>query len=691
MFFEHANVSHGHATIDRLAHIVNGQQADLNRRQRFHFDTGLTVALDGGDELDGNAGLVDRNLDGDPGQADRMAQRNQIGRAFGGLNGGNSRDTEDIAFFDGTAFDEFKRCRLHGDATTSHGHPMRFELGADIDHVRLSVLIEMAQFIAHCCSFLLDAHYEFAPAGAYKLLQIGFRYHTNMHLSSSRAPRALAVWILTASLLSAPSVAVNAQSPPPERSSGTDTGRGSQISNLPRLGDAGSEELPPGTERRIGEAIMRDFRRERALLDDVELSDYLNRFAGTLTETSAAQGFSFEFFLVRDPSMNAFAMPGGFIGVHTGLITASSSESELASVLAHEIGHVTQRHIARMLATQRQSSVLQMAALVLGALAARSNPQAAVGLATLGASAQQQIMLSFSRDAEREADRVGIEMLRGAGFDPIGMVGFFTRLQQATRVYEGNAPSYLRTHPLTSERIADMQARIREERYRQRADSLEFTLARTKLSALADLSIDGLAAAKLRFERQLKERNALDDRAAMYGLALITLAQRDFAGSEKALADLRKRLPNGHPFIERLAVEGRLARGDANGAAQMAEAALQRFPQARALNHLRAQALIDLREYDRAVGFLEDQLTLYRSDATLWRLLALAQGARGRQADAHRASAEEYALIGGWLAAIDQLRLAQRVGSLDFYAASQVDSRVREIQAQYTIEQQDRR
>jgi beta-barrel assembly-enhancing protease len=537
-------------------------------------------------------------------------------------------------------------------------------------------------------------------------------YHSNMRASTRVS------CLVCASLLVTPPFTFNAQTvnaqtvdalkvdaqkvvtPSGDTSSGSaasgnaptvDPGRSSPAANLPRLGDAGAEELPPGTERRIGEAIMRDLRRERALLDDVELTDYLNRFAATLTETPAAQGFSFEFFLVRDTSMNAFAMPGGFIGVHTGLITASSNESELASVLAHEIGHVTQRHIARMLATQRQSSVLQLAALVLGALAARSNPQAAVGLATLGAGAQQQIMLSFSRDAEREADRVGIDMLRGAGFDPVGMVGFFSRLQQATRVYEGNAPSYLRTHPLTSERIADMQARIREERYRQRPDSLEFTLARTKLSALSDLSIDGLAAARSRFERQIKERNALDERAGMYGLALVALAQRDFATSERSIADLRKRLANGHPFLERLAVEGKLARGDASGAVQLADTALQRFPQARALNHLRAQALIDLREYDRAVAFLQDQLTLYRSDTTLWRLLAQAQGARGRAADAHRASAEEYALIGGWLAAIDQLRLAQRVGTLDFYAASQVDSRVRELQAQYTIEQQDRR
>lgn len=503
-----------------------------------------------------------------------------------------------------------------------------------------------------------------------------------------RPARNALLFTLCAALVLGPAPMVRAQAT--GGAGGVDSARGS-ASNLPRLGDAGADDLPPGTERRIGEAIMRDLRRERALLEDVELTDYLNRFASTLTETPSAQGFSFEFFIVKDSSMNAFAMPGGFIGVHSGLFTSSSSESELASVLAHEIGHVTQRHIARMLASQKQTSVLQLAALVLAALAARSNPQAAIGAVTLGASAQQQLLLSFSRDAEREADRVGIDILRTAGFDPNGMVGFFSRLQQSTRVYEGNAPSYLRSHPLTTERIADMQARIRDERYRQRPDSLDFTLARTKLTALADTSVDGLRGARSRYERQLKERNALDERGALYGLALVTLAQRDYTASNQAIADFRKRLPSGHPFIERLAIEVRLSSGDAKAAAQMTQTALTRFPQARAINHLRAQALIDSRDLDQAVAFLQDQLQLYRSDVVLWRLLALAQGERGRAADAHRASAEEYALIGGWLAAIDQLRLAQRVGSLDFYAASQVDSRIRELQAQYTVDQQDRR
>ena len=463
-----------------------------------------------------------------------------------------------------------------------------------------------------------------------------------------------------------------------------------QTDNLPRLGEAGAEDLSPVAERRLGEAIMREVRRDSAVGDDVEIVDYLNRLASQLTNAPAAAGYSFELFLVNDPSLNAFALPGGYIGVHSGLIVAAQSESELASVLAHEIGHVTQRHIARMLSQQRQTSMVMLAALVLGALAARSNPAAASGIATMAAGAQQQSMLSFSRDAEREADRVGIDTLRQSGFDPNGMVAFFGRLQQASRIYETAAPVYMQSHPLTAERMADMQGRVQDGRYRQRADSIEFRLARAKLRALAVGTVDGLRTARAQFERQLRERTTVDDVAAWYGVAVAALGQRDFAAADNAIAETRKRLPASHPYVERLAAESRLRAGDAAGALAIAEAAAARFVGARALVHLQAEAMLAMRDFAKASAFLQDQLVLYRSDPLLWRLLAQAHYGLNQAALAHRAAAEEYVLIGGLLAAIEQLKLALRAGGLDFYTSSQIDARIKELQAEYTREQQDR-
>jgi predicted Zn-dependent protease len=276
--------------------------------------------------------------------------------------------------------------------------------------------------------------------------------------------------------------------------------------------------LSPSTERKLGESIMRDIRRSQAGDEDLDVIAYLDTLGRRLIDASKS-GQDFEFFLVRDSSLNAFALPGGFIGVHAGLIAAAESESELAGVLAHEIGHVTQRHIARMLGKSRDAGIAQMVGLVLAALAARSNPQATPGLIALGQQMAQDQMLSFSRDAEREADRIGFDTLTRAGFDPQGMVSFFGRIQRASRVYESAAPAYLRTHPLTTERMSDMQARIRQERYKQWPDSLGFRLIRARMQALLDPSVDGLRRSAERFEFQIKEQSTLDLAAAWFGPA----------------------------------------------------------------------------------------------------------------------------------------------------------------------------
>jgi predicted Zn-dependent protease len=331
------------------------------------------------------------------------------------------------------------------------------------------------------------------------------------------------------------------------------------VSNLPRLGDAGADTLSPDMERRIGVQIVRQMHRERVIADDPEVADWLNAFAGRLAASTTAAGHALELFLVRDGTLNAFALPGGFIGVHSGLIVAAQSESELASVVAHEIGHVTQRHIARMLARDRQSSVVMLASLVLAALAATTNPQAALGVASLGATVAQQQMLGFSREAEREADRIGLDMLRESGYDANGMVSILGRLQQAGRLYENGAPDYLRSHPVTSERMADIQNRLGELRYRQHADSREFLLVQARLRALANIDVDGLARAAASFERQLRNRT-IDEAAGWFGLATVHNAQRRPDAAREALAKVRA-ITGPIPFVERLAAQIELEAG----------------------------------------------------------------------------------------------------------------------------------
>jgi len=453
------------------------------------------------------------------------------------------------------------------------------------------------------------------------------------------------------------------------------------LDNLPRLGEAGGDELTPQVERRLAEAIMRQVRRDPSYIDDAEVLDYLAAFAAPLVATPAAAGFRFELFAMRDRTINAFALPGGLIGVHSGLLAAAQDESEFASVLAHEMGHVVQRHIGRMLSQQRQMSTLAMTAMIVALLAARSTPDAAMGSAMLGDQVARQGMLSFSREAEREADRVGLEILRQAGFDVRGMIAFFLRLQQAGRIFEVGAPAYTRTHPLTGERIGDLQLRMQSEPdlATRRPDSLEFTLMRAKMRAVGDLRAEPLRNARQVFESEVGS-TAPRAPEAWFGLANVAAAQRDYPRSAESIAEARRLLGRDHPYFAGLELGNRLSVGDRVGALSASREALSRFPDARALVRLHGEALLANGRAAEAVAFLEDRLGQFRSDGRLWHLLAESHGLLEQRTLAHRAAAEEFALAGAWQAAIEQLRMAQRAGDADFFIASMIDARLRELQ-----------
>ena len=463
-------------------------------------------------------------------------------------------------------------------------------------------------------------------------------------------------------------------------------------SALPALGDPSPESLSPSTERKLGESIMRDIRRSQAGDEDLDVIAYLEALGRRLIDASKS-GQDFEFFLVRDSSLNAFALPGGFIGVHAGLIAAAESESELAGVLAHEIGHVTQRHIARMLGKSRDAGIAQMVGLVLAALAARSNPQATPGLIALGQQMAQDQMLSFSRDAEREADRIGFDTLTRAGFDPQGMVSFFGRIQRASRVYESAAPAYLRTHPLTTERMSDMQARIRQERYKQWPDSLGFRLIRARMQALLDPSVDGLRRSAERFEFQIKEQSTLDLVAAWFGLASVREAQLRWHDAYQAAQLARDYLQNeglnndsAASAIERLQIQALAGQGNMQEAIARSEAALQQFARQKRLVLAHAELLLRAQRQAEARRWVESMLSERQDDLRAWDLLSKIYASQGQRALTHRARAEVFWLQGALPAAIEQLKLAQSAKDADFFHASAIDARLREALQRWRAE-----
>ncbi|MBX9900224.1 MAG: M48 family metalloprotease [Burkholderiaceae bacterium] len=461
--------------------------------------------------------------------------------------------------------------------------------------------------------------------------------------------------------------------------------------NLPTLGDTAREDLSPLQERKIGEQIMISVRRDPDYLDDGPIIEYLNKLGNQLLEKHPdARGelsYDFQFFAVRDGTLNAFAFPGGFIGFHSGLILTAQTESELASVMGHEIGHVAQRHIARGIGGQRQDAFIPIAALILAALAARASPDAAVGLILGGQGLAIQRQLNFSREAEREADRFGFQILKDADFDTYGMEAFFGRLQTSYRNYNDNIPPYLRSHPLTGERIADIQNRNIGQRYKQRIDPLDFQLVQSRVRVLQDITFAGLSAAKHFFEGQAKSTSPETRIAGEYGLAFVALKQLDYPLALKLLDQVKTEVaaaPKLKFWLKQtsafasLEIDIHLANKDAPRAIEVAKLALQDLPLSRGIAYQYVDALLAADKVEDAGTFLRDQLSLYRQDSRLQNLLAKVYALQGKQALQHLALAEAYAIDGATEAALLQLDIARREKDVAYYDLSVIDARERD-------------
>ena len=457
---------------------------------------------------------------------------------------------------------------------------------------------------------------------------------------------------------------------------------GALADDLPDLGETAQLDVSPALERRIGEGAMREIRaRDPAYLDDAEVIDYLNRLGRRLLSASRETRGEFEFFALKDASLNAFAMPGGYIGVHTGLILAARTESELASVLAHEISHVSQHHLARLVNKAGQAQLASMLALAVAVLAARSNPDVAMGAALAGQAAGIQAQLNYSRDFEREADRLGLQLLEDGGFDVRGMSSFFERLLKYGRLYENGAPGYLRTHPLTTERIADMENRIGQKTTHAAADSIGFALVRAKLGATLVSPEDAMTD----FETRLAEPGGEKDVAAHYGMARSLLRAKRLGDAEKQLAALR-RLKAESPMIEALAAELATARGDLGSALRVLKAAVARYPKERALTGALAETYLARQEPREALAVAIAGVTAYPGDVHMREYQARSHAALDQRLLQHRAQAEVYVLQGQLGAAIEQLQLAQKSNDGDFYSYSEVDARLRELRVEQADE-----
>jgi len=444
--------------------------------------------------------------------------------------------------------------------------------------------------------------------------------------------------------------------------------------SLPDLGDVSQTVLTPLDERRIGEQIMRDIATSDEVVQDVEIIDYLNNLGNRLVLASSDKQQKFNFFVVQDNSINAFAMPGGIIGVHTGLILATNSESELASVLGHEVGHVTQHHMARMLASQKYDMFKNIAGIALALLVARANPELATGALTTASAVGVQNQLDYTRDHEREADRVGLQILDNGGFDVRAMPAFFTTLQRGTRFAEGGAPSFLRTHPLTSERIADVSNRVSQMTYRQVQDSVEFQYVRAKLIANS-----GSAGTNIEvFEQNIREHRYSNEAAEHFGLAVAYMLKNASPQAEKEVTWLKKNAPK-HAMIENLSARLQVIANNPQQAANQYAAALKLYPDNRALIYGYADHFLAIKQADNAVKLVKEKQGLYPNDAKFYDVLAKAYTMQNKLLLGYQAQGEAYFRRYDLTRAIEQMELAVKANDGDFYQKSIVEARLTEL------------
>ncbi len=450
---------------------------------------------------------------------------------------------------------------------------------------------------------------------------------------------------------------------------------------LPDLGDSSQVAFSPAQERKVGEQIIRQLRAQGGYMQDPEVNDYLNELGHRLVNAGHDSKQDFEFFAVPDTTINAFALPGGYIGINTGLIVLAQTESELASVLAHEISHVTQRHMARMIDNQKNSMLMTLAGLALAVLASRaggSGNSSATVAAIQGTQALAiQNQLDFTRENEYEADRIGFQRLVAAGFDPNGAAGLMGRLQRSARFVEGNAPSYLRTHPITFERIAEAQARAQDLPYRQVADSLDFHLVRALLKSYQG---DARATAAS-FEDALRQRKYNNEIAERYGLVASLLRAKDIPRARTELAKLERMAPP-HPMIEAMAGNVLMGAEEYDAAAKRFAAALQRYPNKMQLVYDYPEALLKAKRPAEAAAFAEAQLTRFPNDGPLHQVAARAYAEQNMRLLEHQHQGEFYAWAGNLPLAITQFELAAKAGDGNFYQVSVVEMRLRKLRAE---------
>ncbi len=423
--------------------------------------------------------------------------------------------------------------------------------------------------------------------------------------------------------------------------------------SLPEIGVVASDAITLDKELVIGDTVMRQMRGQAPVIDDPVLNEYLQDLGNKLVIEAENVKFPFEFFILNNKEINAFAFFGGHVGVHTGLIVNANNEAELASVLSHEISHVTQRHIARAIQSQQRSSPLQLASMLGGILVAMANPEAGMAALSVGQAAAQQSSINYTRDNEKEADRVGLKVLSQAGYDPDAMASFFGKLAETYRFYS-KPPAFLLTHPLPESRIADMRSRADSLPRGWKTDSLSFQLAKARIQARYFSNAKDNV---LLFRDHLNKNPMLFNAPAQYGLALSLMGTENYQEANTIVTSLLKSDPNNLFYID-AATDIDLALKQYDSATARLRAQLLHSPRNKVLSLNLGNALITAGKNSEAVTVLKDYLLTHPDDLLGYQLMAEAYKQDKNFLEMHQSKAEVYALVSAYPRAIDELQTA---------------------------------
>lgn len=443
---------------------------------------------------------------------------------------------------------------------------------------------------------------------------------------------------------------------------------------LPDLGNSASAILTPAQEYELGRNVMKELQSASLISQDVVVNTYLQGLGYRLIATQGQTQSAFQFFAVEDRTINAFALPGGFVGVNTGLILATDSESELAGVLAHEVAHVQQKHIARMYEHMGRMRLSTIAGLLASIIIATQNPQAGSGAMAATLAGSQQALIDFTREHEKEADFVGIHALTKAGFDPMGMPAFFHRMSQDTRFYGNHMPEYLLTHPITESRLVVAQARANSYPYKQIPDSLQYHLVQARL-LMRSFSIP--QEASIHFAKKLERGNYRSRLGTMYGYVLALIEEGKPSEAKPYLDELILTSPN-QPLFQLAYAQMEMDLQQPQTALSRLAATLKNHPNNYPLTFTYCQWLVKTGEPKLAIPILKQQVARKPVQPALWHLLSAAYARSHQPIQAHLAQAHYLKLLGDIPNAIIQLRLAKKLTPITPQERRQIDAELRE-------------